>query len=44
MSNAAAVSAGPAVIQAQAGFGLALAELVGGKRAWGQISVAERLG
>jgi hypothetical protein len=43
MGSAAAVSAGPAVIQAQTGFGLALAKLVGGKRTWGRISVAERL-
>jgi hypothetical protein len=42
MSSAAAIPAEPVVIEAQAGFDLALAE--GGKRARAQIWAAERLG
>jgi hypothetical protein len=44
MSRAAAIPAEPLVIEAQAGLDRALAELARGKRAWAQISVAERLG
>jgi hypothetical protein len=43
MSSAAAIPAEPAAIEAQAGFDRVLTKLAGGKRARGQISVAERL-